>query len=188
MRRSTCPNTPCSADGKFSTLLLKDGKFELAQYQFEVFGETKTGDVSGHTTSTDTNDAVFVGNCANNGQTSQVLFVYGSDGKRLGTADLTANSKGLVQSYDVKDSTILVEQNQGNPPQLSKTSYALLNGKLVDTATGEPAAVASSTGTGTDIDIISFQSFHDKLQPYGKWVNSRWGTAWHPFAANFRPL
>ncbi len=184
--------TPCSADGKFSTLLLKDGKFDLAQYQFEVFGDTKTGDVSGHTTSTDTNDSVFVGNCANNGQTSQVLFVYGSDGKRLGTADLTGNGKGLVQSYDVKDSTILVEQNQGNPPQLSKTNYALLNGKLVDTATGQPSAVATNTasdsGDSGDVDIISYQSFHDKLQPYGKWVqHPRWGWSWHPDAANFRP-
>ncbi|HVU88985.1 MAG TPA: DUF6600 domain-containing protein, partial [Pirellulales bacterium] len=149
----------------------------------------KSGDVSAHTTTTDANDSVFVGNCANNGQTSQVLFVYGPDGKRLGTADLTGNGKGLVQSYDVKDSAILVEQNQGNPPQLSKTNYALLNGKLVDTATGEPVAVASADTTDSgDIDTISYQSFHDKLQPYGKWIDHpRWGWAWHPLAANFRP-
>ncbi|MEI9929522.1 MAG: DUF6600 domain-containing protein [Rhizomicrobium sp.] len=181
--------TPCSADGKFSTLILKEGKFYLANYQFEMFGDTKTGDVSGHTTSTDTNDAVFVGNCANNGQTSQVLFVYGSDGKRLGAADLTGNGKGLVQSYDIANSTIIVEQNQGNPPQLSRTAYALLNGKLADTATGQPAnsGVVTASGGG-DVDVISFQSFHDKLQPYGKWVDHpRWGRAWHPYASNFRP-
>ncbi|HWA91071.1 MAG TPA: DUF6600 domain-containing protein [Rhizomicrobium sp.] len=181
--------TPCSAGDKFSTLMLKDGKFELAQYQFEIFGDSKSGDVSAHTTTTDADDTVFVGNCANNGQTSQVLFVYGPDGKRLGAADLTGNGKGLVQSYDVKDSTILVEQNQGNPPQLSKTNYALLNGKLVDTATGEPVAVAAADETDSgDVDTISFQSFHDKLQPYGKWIDHpRWGWSWHPLAANFRP-
>lgn len=182
-------DTPCSDNTKFSTLVLQDGKFELGQYQFELFGDTKHGDVSGHTTTGDTDDAVFVGNCAIDGQTSQVLFVYGLENgslKRLGTANLTDNGNGLVQSYDVKDSTILVEQNQGNPPTLTKTSYALLNGKLTNLSPTAAPVVASNEES--DTDTVSYQTFHDKLQPYGKWVDHpRWGLAWHPLAADFRP-
>jgi hypothetical protein len=184
--------TACSDNGKFATLVLKDGKYELAQYQFELFGDPKTGDVSGHTTTGATDSNVFVGNCAISGQTSQLLFVYGTENgapKRLGSANLTENGKGLVQSYDVKDSTILVEQNLGNPPTLSKTSYALLNGKLTDLSPQAPVVTpVVAQNDDLETDVISYQSFHDKLQPYGKWVDHpRWGWAWHPTQANFRP-
>jgi hypothetical protein len=186
-------DTPCANDAKFSTLVLKDGKYALGDYQFEMFGDVKHGDVSANTAATKMDDAVFVGNCAIGGQTSQVLFVYGPDGKRLGATNLTDNGKGLVQSFDIGDTTntITVEQNLGNPPTLSKTSYALLNGKLADTSGAAPAAAvanADAQADDADVDTISYQSFHDKLQPYGRWVNHpRWGMAWHPTAANFRP-
>jgi hypothetical protein len=160
--------TPCSDNGKFSTLILKDGKYTLGTYQFELFGETKHGDVYGRTKKDPPEASVFVGDCAIDGQTSQVLFVYGNDdsGKfhRLGDANLTdngnGNGNGLVQSYDVSGSTIHVEQNQGNPPRLSKSIYALLNGKLTNVT---PGASTTAGGTNADVDTVEFQVFHDKL-------------------------
>lgn len=182
-------DTPCSDNSKFSTLVLQDGKYVLGNYQFEMFGDTKRGDVTGHTQTGSPESSVFVGNCAIDGQTSQVMFVYGNDanGKfsRLGATNLTDNGNGLVQSFDIANSEILVEQNQGNPPKLTKTEYALLNGKLTNLS---PNATAPS-GTDADLDNVSFQVFHDKLQPYGTWVNhKRWGEAWRPNnQAGFRP-
>jgi hypothetical protein len=180
--------TPCSDSGKFSTLVLKDGKYSLGQYQFELFGDPKEGDVSGHTTTDAAPSTVFVGDCAIEGQTNQILFVY-ADGKRQGFASLTDNGKGLVQSFDLKDGTIEVEQNEGNPPTLSKTSYALLNGKLADLSPAAPDATATaSNDDDLDTDTISFQTFHDKLQPYGTWLkHPRWGWVWRPSEAGFRP-
>jgi hypothetical protein len=185
-------DTPCSDNGKFASLVLKDGKYELGTYQFELFGETKQGDVSGHTQANASAASVFVGDCAIDGQTSQILFVYGNDDagkfRRLGTANLTDNGNGLVQSFEIGDSVVLVEQNQGNPPKLTKTAYALLNGKLTNLTSG-----TTSSGTGTDntsdVDTVSFQVFHDKLSSYGTWVDHpRWGQAWRPNnQAGFRP-
>jgi len=182
-------DTPCADNSKFSTLVLQDGKYVLGNYQFELFGDTKRGDVTGHTQTGSPESSVFVGNCAIDGQTSQVLFVYGNDanGKftRLGATNLTDNGNGLVQSFDIGNSMIFVEQNLGNPPKLTKTAYALLNGKLTNLA---PNASAPS-GSNTDMDIVSFQVFHDKLQPYGTWIDhKRWGRAWRPSnQAGFRP-
>lgn len=182
-------DTPCSDNSKFSTLVLQDGKYVLGNYQFEMFGDTKRGDVTGHTQTGSPESSVFVGNCAIDGQTSQVLFVYGNDanGKftRLGATNLTDNGAGLVQSFEIGNSVILVEQNLGNPPKLTKTAYALLNGKLTNLT---PHA-ATAPDTGSDMDIVSFQVFHDKLQPYGSWIkHPRWGDAWRPSnQAGFRP-
>jgi hypothetical protein len=183
-------DTPCSDNGKFSSLVLNNGKYVLGSYQFELFGETKHGDVYGNTKKDAPAAAVFVGDCAIDGQTSQVLFVYGNDDsgkfRKLGDADLTAN--GLVQSYDVGSSQIEVEQNQGTPPKLSRIDYALLNGKLTNLT---PGAATADTGTSAnaDVDTVSFQVFHDKLASYGTWVDHpRWGRAWRPSSqAGFRP-
>src|SRR6202012_2100863 len=53
-------DTPCSDNGKFSSLVLKDGKYSLANYQFEIFGETKHGDVYGNTKKDAPDASVFV--------------------------------------------------------------------------------------------------------------------------------
>ena len=104
--------TACSDNGKFSTLVLNNGKYVLGSYQFELFGETKHGDVYGNTKKDAPAASVFVGDCAIDGQTSQVLFVYGNDdsgkSRKLGDANLTDNGNGLVQSYDVGGSVIHV--------------------------------------------------------------------------------
>ncbi len=178
-------DTPCSDNAKFSTLVLQDGKYVLGNYQFEMFGDTKRGDVTGHTQTGSPESSVFVGNCAIDGQTSQVLFVYGNDANgrfaRLGATNLTDNGNGLVQSFDIANSEILVEQNQGNPPKLTKTEYALLNGKLTNLS---PNATAPS-GTDADLDNVSFQVFHDKLQPYGRGSTTSAGAK--PGAPTTRP-
>jgi hypothetical protein len=188
-------DTPCSDNAKYSTIVLKDGKYELGNYQFELFGDPKHGDVYGRTKKDAPDASVFVGDCAISGQTSQVLFVYGNDDggkfKRLGDTNLTDNGNGLVQSYDVADQQITVEQNLGTPPKLTKTAYALINGKLSNLTTGDAAATttaSTSTDTGTE-DTVSFQVFQDKLSPYGTWVDHpRWGRSWRPSSqAGFRP-
>ncbi len=192
-------------------LPLHDGFYQLGQYQFEVVGDVRYGDVSGHTGETGSDKAVFVGSCSNAGKTSQVLFVYGmEDGKpeRVASTDLSGSENTLVQSYTVGDGSIQIKANQGDPPALVTLTYALLNGSLVNlnpaaTApqTAQPATapasapaaeIADNSADNSDVgeDRINFQTFHDELSPYGRWMNHPvWGLVWHPTAvpANFQP-
>lgn len=181
-------------------LPLHDGAYQLGQYQFELVGDVRYGDVSGHTGDNNSEKAVFVGSCSTAGKTSQVLFVYGMmDGnpERLASTDLSAGGNTLVQSYSVGDGAIQVKANQGDPPSLVTMSYALLNGKLVNLnpAAAQPAAQPTAQTTAeTDTqttpaatsdtivnpqdqnapamqeDQVGFQTFHDSLAPYGSWV------------------
>jgi hypothetical protein len=203
---STACADPQLASAGVTSIPLKDGSYSLGQYQFEIVGDVKYGDVSGHTAGGGTDKAVFVGSCTSNGQTSQVLFVYGLENgaaARLATANLSNGGNNLVQSYDVRDGAIQIKQNQGNPPTLALLSYALLNGSLASLGqTGgaptqqaaalpatEPAAASDESAT-TDEDKVGYQTFHDRLAPYGQWINHpRWGTVWRPTSvgANFKP-
>jgi hypothetical protein len=197
-------------------LPLHEGAYQLGQYQFELVGDVRYGDVSGHTSDGNSEKAVFVGSCSAAGKTSQVLFVYGMmDGnpERLASNDLSAVGNTLVQSYSVGDGAIQVKANQGDPPTLVTMSFALLNGNLVNLnpapAQPTPPPVAQTTaqtaaaGTSDTIvnpqeqntpsiqeDQVGFQAFHDTLAPYGNWTHDpRWGTVWHPtqVSADFRP-
>lgn len=192
-------------------LPLHDGSYQLGQYQFELVGDVRYGDVSGHTGETGSDKAVFVGSCSNAGKTSQVLFVYGmEDGKpeRIASTDLSGTQNTLVQSYTVGDGAIQIKANQGDPPALVTLTYALLNGGLVNlnpaanapqTAqsippqTAQPAAMpVTEVADNSDVseDRVNFQTFHDELAPYGSWMNHPvWGRVWHPTAvpANFQP-
>jgi hypothetical protein len=202
---TTCADTQLTAAG-VTKLPLHDGAYQLGQYQFEVVGDVRYGDVSGHTGESSSDRAVFVGSCSNAGKTSQVLFVYGmEDGKpeRVASADLSATGNTLVQSYDVSNGAIQVNANQGDPPTLVHLSYALLNGNLVNlnpaaaapqTAPSAPAAATEVADNSADAtvgeDQINFQTFHDELTPYGQWVKHPvWGVVWHPTAVpnNFQP-
>jgi hypothetical protein len=198
-------------------LPLHEGSYQLGQYQFELVGDVRYGDVSGHTGETASDKAVFVGSCSNSGKTSQVLFVYGmEDGKpqRIASNDLSGTQNTLVHSYDVSNGAIQINANQGDPPTLVHLSYALLNGNLVNlnpaanTPPATPSAAApSNPATSTEVadtseaadnstesavgeDQINFQTFRDELRPYGNWVrHPTWGLVWHPTAvpANFAP-
>ncbi|HEY3778256.1 MAG TPA: DUF6600 domain-containing protein [Rhizomicrobium sp.] len=197
-----------------ATLPLHDGAYQLGQYQFELVGDVRYGDVSGHTGDNTSEKAVFVGSCSNSGKTSQVLFVYGMmDGKpeRLATSDLSQSGNALVQSYSVGEGAIQVKANQGDPPALVTLTYALLNGSLVNlnppaAPQPVPAVANNQTDTTPDADSasapmqnasasmtddkIDFQTFHDTLSPYGEWIrHPRWGLVWHPTQvdADFRP-
>jgi hypothetical protein len=160
--------TACSAAGKFSTLALRDGKYELGGYRFEMFGDVKHGNVDGKTKSTPEKRAVFVGTCLVDGQASQVLFVYDDrkGGARLGAIDLAPGA--TVQSFDIKEGEIAVEQNEGNPPRLFTAEYAILNGKLVDVSpNGDMGTVGwdpEKNIDGTD-DFVASGDFYDKLSP-----------------------
>jgi len=198
---STACADPQLTTAGVTSVPLHDGNYELGQYQFELVGDVKYGDVSGHTNSDDGEKAVFVGSCTSNGQTSQVLFVYGlENGKpvRLATANLSGTGNSLVQSYDVRDGAIQIKQNQGDPPKLSTLTYALLNGNLTSLGqAGGPAVAQDSTDsdvaeadTSSGDDKVSYQYFEQKLSPYGTWINHpRWGRVWHPTSvpADFRP-
>jgi hypothetical protein len=199
---STACADPQLTTAGVTSVPLHDGNYELGQYQFELVGDVKYGDVSGHTNSDDGEKAVFVGSCTSNGQTSQVLFVYGlENGKpvRLATANLSGSGNSLVQSYDVRDGAIQIKQNQGDPPKLSTLTYALLNGNLTSLGqTGGPAVAqqdstdsdTAGAGTAAGDDKVSYQYFEQQLSPYGTWINhSRWGRVWHPTSvpADFRP-
>jgi uncharacterized protein DUF6600 len=187
-----------------TSIPLKDGSYSLGQYQFELVGDVKYGDVSGHTANGGSDKAVFIGSCTSGGQTSQVLFVYGLDNgapARLATANLSAGGNSLVQSYDVRDGAIQIKQNQGYPPTLSLLSYALLNGSLssLGQSGGTPTQQAMQPGNEltnvadaelTGEDQVNYQTFHDRLAPYGQWINHpRWGSVWRPtnVGPNFKP-
>jgi hypothetical protein len=161
--------TACSDSGKFSTLVLHDGKYELGRYRFEMLDGVKRGKVDGSTKADAGDSAVFVGTCTIDGRTSQILFVYddrNGAAKRLGTADLT--DSGLVQSFDIKNGEVVLEQNTGNPPRLTKTSYAMLNGVLADT-------MGAVWGTGwvewraTDGEPDSTASSNSSLHDFSPW-------------------
>jgi hypothetical protein len=198
---STACADPQLTTAGVTSVPLHDGSYELGQYQFELVGDVKYGDVSGHTNTDGGEKAVFVGSCTSNGQTSQVLFVYGlENGKpvRLATANLSGSGNSLVQSYDVRDGAIQIKQNQGDPPKLSTLSYALLNGNLTSLGQAGGTAVAqdgtdsgaAGTGTAAGDDKVSYQYFEQKLTPYGTWIDHpRWGHVWHPTSvpADFRP-
>jgi hypothetical protein len=205
---TACADPQLTAAG-VTKLPLHDGAYQLGQYQFELVGDVRYGDVSGHTGESTSEKAVFVGSCSTAGKTSQVLFVYGmEDGKpeRLASSDLSAaGTSTLVQSYDVSNGAITVKANEGDPPALVTLTYALLNGSLVSLnpanpatiaqttsapeapASGQPAA-AQTTGPAVTVsdanmgeDSVNFETFHDALSPYGQWINhSRWGQVWHP--------
>jgi hypothetical protein len=193
---TACADPQLTAAG-VTAVPLHEGSYELGQYQFELVGDVKYGDVSGHTNSDDGEKAVFVGSCTSNGQTSEVLFVYGLvNGKpvRIATADLSGSGNGIVQSYEVRDGTIQIKQNGGDPPKLTMLSYALLNGSLTSLGQAGGAAVAQTApGTpdaSTGDDKVSYQYFEQQLAPYGTWINHPvWGRVWHPTAvpADFRP-
>jgi hypothetical protein len=178
-------DTPCSDNSKLSTILPQDGRYQLGSYQFSLLGDVKHGDVFGHTQPGTPVASVFVGNCVVDGQTSQVLFAYGTDEnekpKRLAVANLSDN--GTVESFDVKDGTIVVQQNQDGKP--TEVTYVLLNGKMTNLTAAPDAGGAGATA---GVDTVSFEVFHDKLQPYGQWIDHpRWGQVWHPTQAGFRP-
>lgn len=189
-------------------LPLHDGSYQLGQYQFELVGDVRYGDVSGHTGDSSSEKAVFVGSCSAAGKTSQVLFVYGmmdEKPERLAFTDLSANANTLVQSYSVGDGAIQVKANQGDPPALVTLTYALLNGNLVNlnptsaqpavqtaVATNIPASSESdgAANPASEPDKVDFETFHDELAPYGQWLqHPRWGLVWHPtqVSADFRP-
>lgn len=176
--------TACSDNAKLSSLMLQNGHYQLGGYDFSLQGDIKHGDVFGYTQPGTPPAAVFVGNCVADGEASQVLFVYGTDEndkpKRLAVADLSDADGGKVESFAVEDGTIVVEQTQDGKP--AKTTYALLNGKMTNLTTGETAY------GGAGSDTISLAVFHNKLQPFGQWIDHpRWGEAWHPFQADFKP-
>ena len=179
--------TSCSDGAKLSTLVLQDGRYQLGSYQFSLLGDVKHGDVFGHTQEGTPAASVFIGNCVADGQTSQVLFVYGSDedGRptRLAADDLSDDS-GAAQGFDVKDGTIVVDEAKEGKP--SEITYALLNGKMTNLTTGSTSEAVDAGTSG--MDTVSFQIFHDKLQPYGAWIDHpRWGQVWHPAQSGFRP-
>lgn len=44
-----------------------------------------------------------------------------------------------------------------------------------------PFAAAAAAGPGREAGQVGFQAFHDRLAPYGQWLNdSRWGPVWRP--------
>jgi hypothetical protein len=188
---TACADPQLTAAG-VTAVPLHDGSYGLGQYQFELVGDVKYGDISGHTNSDDGEKAVFVGSCTSNGQTSEVLFVYGLvNGKpvRLATADLSGLGNGIVQSYDVRDGTIQIKQSGGVPPKLTALSYALLNGSLTNLGQAGGAIAAQPLPSPPD-DKVSYQYFEQQLTPYGTWIDHPvWGRVWHPTAvpADFRP-
>ena len=56
-----------------------------------------------------------------------------------------------------------------------------------------PALLATSVALPANAQVsirIGYNSFHDRLSPYGTWINDRrWGRVWHPtrVSRNFRP-
>ena len=56
-----------------------------------------------------------------------------------------------------------------------------------------PALLATSVALPASAEVsirIGYNSFHDRLSPYGRWINdARWGRVWQPthVSRNFRP-